>query len=413
MTDKFKRGKSLETSKPKIGGGNERPRLSDVFKTFEWPKKPKFVRLRLVGGITSYAYRWFEVKTKDGGKATFPIQRLNWDAEAETYDSTKKDPFAKIPGRDDVKYYMNALIRDIQENYNHKKASKKFTKKELKTGFKEIESDSETPFEALRMPPSLVQKIQELADLNKVTDKKSGKKITKDVSDEKYGIDLEIKFDSSKKGGDMYAIQKAERTPLTDEEKEYLLQPIFDAVQPMSLEEALEEVKRLKKSVIVPEGSEAASDDPDDEDEDYDDEDDDEPAKKKGKGKDKSAKGKKKAKDEDDDDDEDDEDDEDSDDDDEDDSDEDSDDDSDDDDNDDKPVKGKKGKSKKSDEDDDGDEDEEEEDDEDDDDDEPKSKKSKSKSKVNKKSRGKKKSKDDDDDDLDDLDEDEDEDDDE
>lgn len=278
------------------------------------------------------------------------------------------------PAQYDYKWYAQAIVRDLQASAPRKQS--KHTKQEQKTGKKEMGSESWTPVQAIPLTNSLAGRIKELGERNihQVKDKKSGKKSQQQfqVNHPKYGCDIEIKYNPKKSPADRYTIERGEHTPLTEDEKGYLIwdfdncEEIYDLLGRLNEADALADFKKMD----VLGGGEDADDDNDDDD----DEDGMALGKKKKGGKDKKRRSV------DDDEDEDD-------------------------DEDDRPSKSKKAKPSKSKRLLDDDEDDEDEDDEDD---RPskkkkssKDKKSSSKDKKSSKVKSKKSSKDDDDEDED------------
>lgn len=435
-----KQGQGIDLGDYKGNNSRNKPRIDDLITLYKWPVK-KWTTARLYGPFYSYAGYWVKTKNKEGKPTRFFVECPSWDSATQRQDNTIYDPWRDqmeaerdLANEDKniqfvVHYYINAIIRSNQDNRPGKAV--KPSKSEAKSGFKEKDSDSWTPVGAIRFPRGVVGKLQEFKALNVQENKKTGNMEPFHVTDPKYGCDIRVYYDPDKAPADQYQLQpKDKRSPLTEEEKEYLVWDLSNLVEVSDEDEVarnfeswatrngVETMAAAKKSAkkkakdedLKKKKGRKVEDDEDDEDfddedeTDFDDEDEDEDEKPAKKGK-KAAKGKgKKSKD----DDEDDED--------EDDDDLDEDDEEDDEDEDDEPkskksAKGKKaakGKSKKSrDEDaDDDDEDEDEDEDEDDDDEDEKPSKSKKAAKG-------KKSKKSDDDDEDDFDDEDDEDDDE
>jgi hypothetical protein len=375
---KFKSTKTFDDAK---SGGDRAPRVSDLIETVNFPAG-EWITLRFVGPAVSYGIHWIETMKKDGGKVSFPTVCLAYDPETEETDSTHECPWCDSDSekiRFSPDYYSNAIVRGLQEDEPSKKT--KPTAKEEETGFKEKGSKTWTPARGVRLTRTLIRELKKLGALNRVKNKKTGETKAYPLSHPKFGCDVNVMYDPTEKTpSKKYMIQKGERTPLTDEEQEYLLWKIEEMQHPMSLKDANKEFERWAEKMDVKKKGKAKDDDDEDDDEDSDDEDeDDEPKSKKGA---KKPVKKGKAKDDDDEDDDEDSDDE---------------DDDLDDDEDEKPKKGakkvdKKAKGKKSSKDDDDDEDDDLDDDEDD---EPKSKKKPAK-------KGKAKDDEDEDDDLDD-----------
>lgn len=373
----------FSTIKPKQAGRKDEVKIDDVLGIFKFPEG-EFAEVRFIPGpILALKQHWIKIR---GGKDKREIKVPRWciafDPATEGPNG-KKCPYCELSTGQDgaqqesIKYYANAIIRDMQENEPRKKVAP--SKEERKSGFIQAGSKAFTPIRVVALTPTLAQKLQDLEQLNMHKDKKTSKKKSFPLSHPVYGKDVSIKFDNSKAGSDKYNVVPGEKTKLTDEEKEYLvwnLNPdVLDKLGLKSEKEAKEDFKRM--DVI-------GGDEPED-----DDDDDDSGGRRLGaKGK-KAAKGKGKSRDDDEDD-------------------------EDDDDEDDRPSKKSKAKkpSRFDDDDDEDDDDDDSDDDEDDDDDDRPSKKSKSKGKKPSKGKGKKSSFDDDDDDDDDEDDDDDDDDD-
>lgn len=353
--------KGFSDIKPRTNA--DKPRMEELVDLLDLTKRnKKWVNLRFVpADMLPNAVHWIEIiGSKSKEKVTIPKNCTGFNMETE--DHTVDDcPYCQQGLRLSVVYYANAIVRSEQEKLPSDYQDS-YTKAERKSGFKDRESSSHTPVKVVRLPSSLAQKLQGLKDLN-VRKGKDGQKKTYDITDPKYGADVNIKFDNSASGADKYQVQLADKTELTEEELGYLVWELNPSlIQVESYADAKSELKRMD----LVGGQKKGKDDDDDED--------DEP---KG-GKSKSSKSSKKHVDDDDDDD---------------------DLDIDDDMDDDEPKSKSKSKSgakdkakSKSKHDDDDDDDL----DLDDDEDEPKSKKSSSKSKA--------KSKHDDDEDDDDLD---------
>lgn len=423
----------MDDAKPKAGRRDSK-RLEDVVDLLKLPSG-KWVKVRILPkDIICVPQHWINILTAKT-KKVIPVPKICLAIDPTTGEHYKdaECPFCEVDEKEpNSSFLMLVLSRNEQEDAPSKI---KMTKSEKKTGIKDPDSDSWTPVKVLRATGGLMEKMQELKSLNTHKDKKTGKKKSYSIQHERYGRDVNIKFDANAKGADKYQVNMGDKSPLTEEELAYLVpdltpEPILKELGLLNLKEAKAELKRMD---IVHEGEDVGDEDEDDEDdedlgkkkkkkgkddkkgkkskkkdededdeddEDSDDDEDDEDDEPKSKSKKSKSKGKKSKKDDDDEDeDDDDEDDEDS-------------DDEDDEDDDDEPKskksksKSKKSKSKKRDDDDEDEDEDSDDDDEDDDDESPKSKKSKSK-KSSKKSK-----KDDDDDDEDEDDEDEDDDDD-
>ena len=401
MAQAQKRGKSWAEVKP----SNMRAKYSDLYERFKIPNPPEFARVRLLGDVYELIIHWVPTKTKQGADSAYPVlcRKNNGDAE--------KCACCAAGIKEQRVYLVHAIIRDEQEDRPAKSAPIPEGTEFRKPGDKWW-----SPVRVLQLPGGAIARIQRLGERNTVADE-GGKAF--DISHPKYGRDLTIALDPNQTGSGMYEIQKEDRSPLTKEERKYLLydlDSVYDYVEDnaeimrnlaSSYErgtltedncdlEALhkllvkfgldsdvdddddDEEERPSKSKKGGKGKKRSRDEDDDDEDDLDDEDDEEeerPAKKA-----KSSKSKKRSRDEDDEDDED--------------LDDDDLDDPEEDDEDEKPRKSKKSKPK-----DEDDEDDEDDDLEDEDEEEPRKS---SKSKKGGKSKKRSRDEDEDDDDLED-----------
>lgn len=368
----------MDWSKDKLGG-DRAPMLKDKVEMLDLPDGGDFKEVRMIGPSKRVAKHLLPVFKQDGSpvmkngqQVKIPKVCLAYNAKTNEYEG--KCPYCDIdPSTPKIEVHTNVLDREIQADFNAKKKDKLRSKKETKKR-EMVEgewhvadgkgSKNLTPVRYMIIKSSVGGKISDYTALNKKKNKE-GKTKVYPPNHPKYGFDMNMKFDKSKAGSEMYSCVKADRTELSEEELDYLLWNL-DEDAPEEMKVAKKEAESFAKRMKA--GAKAAGESDDDEDDDDD-----------KKSKSKKSKGKKNdAEDDnwgDDDDFEDDDD-----------------------------KKSKKSKSKKSSKSDDDDEDEEE-DDEDD-------RKSSKKSKKDKKSKSKSKKSDDWDDDEDEEDDDADDDDD-
>lgn len=248
------------------------PRVDELVDLFTPTKK--FQLIRFVGDVFSDMTYWIEIDTANG-ITRVPKKSLSYDPDTDTMDSSKEDPYLDLPNtiQQQKYYYVNAIIRDLQDDEPRKKGEK--TKQEKKTGFKEKGSAAWTPIRVVRLTPGVVTRLQALREINQHRVK--GKKQSFDLTDPQYGCDIYISFDKdSKSVSDKYKLNKGETTKITKEEAEYLQYDLSKIQCCETLEVAIKEAENLRNKC------------PDIEDED---EDDITPKKKKSsKGKDKKSK---------------------------------------------------------------------------------------------------------------------------
>jgi hypothetical protein len=301
----------------------------------------EFLAIRIISGLIGTKTHWVALEGKDDGIFSVPKPCLSYDPATLRHDEDITCPYCQAeewfkehdikvkagkmegnPARSSVEYICNAIPRELQEDIKPK-----ITKEEeAESGIIQKGSKSKTPVRVIRLTPGLVAKIKDIQKLNvhrvKFKDKDTGKVVEErkamPIYHPKYGQDINIKFnDKAKSPGDYYAVQRDDKTPLTEEELEYLKWDIeaWPFVNEADTEsEAESEIRKFKGKHWdrYRKHSKIQKDEDYDEDDDIDDEDDededDEPRSKKSKSKQKSSKAKAKSSRHDDEDDEDDED---------------------------------------------------------------------------------------------------------
>lgn len=195
----------------------------------------KAVVLRLFGPVMSVGKYWVSTKKRDGKKGQFPIGCSSWDPMQGTRDPNKDDPWRDYEQKEydegvprnehkvrfSVDYFCNAIIRSLQERRPRDIAEP--TDEERKTHFKNKDSDSWTPVRVVKLPLSVLDKIQKYKAMNVVRSKKTGRTATFDLTHEKFGCDITVMYDEKAAGAMKYTVNKDSRTPLTEEELNYLV----------------------------------------------------------------------------------------------------------------------------------------------------------------------------------------------
>ena len=411
----------FDNARPSVGGNNSQ-KLEELFELLKLNNK--WVQLRILpkteaneNPMISLKQHWIDIiGSKSRKEVRIPKMCVGHDSLT---DQTGDCPYCDLGNNPTHFYLVNVLVRSLQEDAP---AKQRRTAEEKKSGFKEVGSDSWTPIRVLRVPSSLMLKIQGLKDLNKHSIK--GEKKAFNVNHVKFGADIMLKHDKNAKGSDQYQVQLADKGALTEEELGYLVWRLDDSVAAAMGQEtvaaAKKEIGKMEFAGDYDVGGDSDEDDDDDADmgkkkksaagkskskakgkasSDYDDEDDDDEEDEAPRGKSKSKpapKGKKRPADDEDD--------------------EDDDFDMGDDDEEDEAPRGKskakpapKGKKRPADDEDEDDDDEYDDDDNEDDDDEDDAPRGKSKAKSKPAPKGKKRPVDEDDYDDEDDDEDDDE----
>ena len=260
--------RGFDNINPNANSRGDKLKPEEIWDLFKFTDHSGYVSVRfLPTDILPVKTHWIKILAgKDKKEIKIPKICISFDPDNEAVALDDTDcPYCKLSQGQDgscqtsTAYYANVIVRDLQEDMPRKLPP--HTKGEKETGYKDIKSRSWTPVRVVRLPAGLAGKIQEMRERNK--DKKGN---MYPVSHEEYGIDIAIKFDDSKSGTDKYQIDKEDRTPLDDEELEYLTYDLsvecIDMLGRENQEQADTEFKRLD---IVGE------DEIDEEDEDEDD----------------------------------------------------------------------------------------------------------------------------------------------
>lgn len=261
---------SSDLSSVYVGGGEKNKTSLNPADVVDLQKLPdgKYLCVRLLGGVMVTGSYWVTTLKRDKSKGQFNTGCCSWDPVNRRQDDSIEDAWrdferelveAGVPRQDRIVrfatgYYMNAIIRSIQDDEPSRKP--KATEEEIESGFKDKDSNTWTPVRVLSLPVSVLDQIQKLKSINTARVKsKTGSVQTKafDINHPKFGCDVMIMYDSSKAGAAKYSVQKGDRTPLTDEEKEYLpydLDKLFIEIDPSDIQKDFEGWKRRNKTLI-------------------------------------------------------------------------------------------------------------------------------------------------------------------
>ena len=259
--------RGFDNINPNANSRGDKLKPEEIWDLFKFTDQSGYVSVRfLPTDILPVKTHWIKILAgKDKKEIKIPKICISFDPDNEAVALDDTDcPYCNLSQGQDgacqtsTAYYANFIVRDLQEDMPRKLPP--HTKSEKETGYKDIKSRSWTPVRVVRLPAGLAGKIQEMRERNK--DKKGN---MYPVSHEEYGIDIAIKFDDSKSGTDKYQIDKEERSPLDDEELDYLTYDLsvecIDMLGRESQEQADTEFKRLD---IV--GEDEIEDDEDEED---------------------------------------------------------------------------------------------------------------------------------------------------
>jgi hypothetical protein len=286
----------------KSNNRDRRPRMSDMVSTYEFPAN-KWVTLRVLPGIHPEAMYWVKTKKRDGKMTKFPTPCPSFDPATQQRDSTKYDPWRDLQSKErelvqakklekdatkvqfSVKYWMIAIDRAAQKRMGN---GPKPTRAELKSGFKDKDSDTLTAKTCINVSSMLAEKLKGLKELNLVESSKTGNTKMFAVNDLKFGRDVRVKYNPEAPPAAQYEVAMAEkRSPITEEEMDMLS---WDLDTALAVEFNDKEVKadfeswasrngvKLSKKAAAQDEEDGDGDEDEDEDEDgegddFDDED--------------------------------------------------------------------------------------------------------------------------------------------
>jgi hypothetical protein len=201
---------------------NKNINIAELVGLMQFPKN-RFVQIRLLDKPwLAMAQHWIEIiGAKSEKQVKIPKTCLAFDNENDEFN--KDCPYCELTGENKVPrkvYYVNAIIRDLEDNMPSTRSRP--TVKEKNSGHIEgLDSKSWTPVKVIRLTPSIVQKIQDLSQLN--VHKIKGVRTQVNVADDDYGMDINIKYDPDATGTDKYNVQVVGgSTPLTEQQRAYL-----------------------------------------------------------------------------------------------------------------------------------------------------------------------------------------------
>ena len=201
--------------------GNDNKSYMDVIDLHKFD--PEWSAIRLVGSVFPIRQHWIPVQTK-GGKKNFSRVCL------KTLDPSAHCPYCEAGFKTSSIFLHNAIIRSIQED---KPENKKKLRIPEGQEFRKKGDTFWSPVRVVQLPSTIASKIKSFTKINKVK-AKSGAIKCFDVNHPKYGTDLLISFDGDKAGTAKWDVQKDVRSPLTQEEMDYLLYDldlVYDCIE--------------------------------------------------------------------------------------------------------------------------------------------------------------------------------------
>ena len=299
------------SSQNRQSGRENKPRIYEEMDFYQFPPN-KWISMRAMGPIHSYAEGWMKVKKKDKTiSKPFPKLCLDYNPKTQKYDrNTKKDKNGKrkvveiCPYRKGGLYIAqsfieNFIIRDLQKDEPRRKAKpqKSESRPQEMLGekwyIKKMGSDTWTPARVIRIPSSLGDQLASLEELNV----HNGKSYP--LNHPRYGMDVKIRYNPKGTGSGKWSVQVGKATRLKEEELKY---PIYKLDVPSLVPETKEEAEKnwetLKDRIYLEDKdgknkkkSKSKGDDDDDDDDDLE-----EKKSRRSKSKSKSSKSSKSSK---------------------------------------------------------------------------------------------------------------------
>lgn len=233
-------GKARDMDEVPTGQGDKGKKPVDLVEVVEL-KNQKFTAIRPFGPIYSYGGHWINGKAKkDGAPIKFYTPCAAWDQEENKRKGTYGSEYCawckheqyQYENREtlDQKDKISRFAQDHWQNVIQRSIQKKGppgdagdpTKKEVKSGFKDKDSDTWTPVRAMRYSQNLLQQVQELKQLNN-QENENGELQSFGVGHPKCGCDVQIMKDEAKPPAQYYSVQKGDPSPLKKSEKSYLI----------------------------------------------------------------------------------------------------------------------------------------------------------------------------------------------
>lgn len=210
-------------------------RVSDLVEVYDKKNySNKWQAIRLVGPITSNCMHTVKCQGKDPTKPIlFFSDCLNYNRETGDFEDNNC-PYCQVGVPKSIKFYQNAIIRELENNPPANKGERTPFEKEVrelgdnKFYVKENkETSSWTPVRMVELPKSLAGKLHNIEVLNFYKDPETGERHSASPSDLRYGVDLFITYKpDSNDPKEKYDIQRdadSGKTPITKEmRKEYL-----------------------------------------------------------------------------------------------------------------------------------------------------------------------------------------------
>lgn len=217
-------------------------RMSDLVEVYDKNNyKNSQKRVRLLGPVVSQCWHSVQCERRkdDSGNAPkgmsadfwFYVPCLNYNPHTMQYED-HDCPFCKAKVPSQIRYYTNAIIRDLEDTAPANKGVRTEEEKiakflgENKFYLKESkETPAFTPVRVLEIPRSMTSKLKNIESTNYYMDE-NGRRVNAKLCDLQYGVDLFFFYNPDKEPANMYDVVRdvdSGKTPISKEYRRELL----------------------------------------------------------------------------------------------------------------------------------------------------------------------------------------------
>lgn len=240
----------------RFNSNSKAPRL-DALLPIKKLKSGVFYKFRFVGPYYSFAEHWIPIRTKEG--RIVKIRKLCLAYDHKTGEFTRKCPYCDLAADTPrVHILQNAIDRKAQRNEPKNKPKPLKSESKLQTlswddskieyYIKDKDSETWTPVEPIKLSSNPSKSIANYASLNRKTMKNGMEKVFPPEHD-RYGFDIQIKYDENQNPSDQYFVAKEKRNSLSDEEMDY---PVYNlhVEDPEPYKEAKKNADSLAERIV-------------------------------------------------------------------------------------------------------------------------------------------------------------------
>ena len=241
-------------------------RMSDLVEVYDKNNyKNSQKRVRLLGPVVSQCWHTVQCERRkdDNGNTPkgmsadfwFYVPCANYNPKTMQYED-HDCPFCKAKVPASIRYYTNAIIRDLEDTAPANKGIRTEEEKvakflgENKFFLKESkETQAFTPVRVLEIPRSLTSKLKNIESTNYYMDE-NGRRVNAKLCDLQYGVDLFFFYNPDKEPANMYDVVRdvdSGKTPISKEYRRELL--LWDITKTPEID--VEAVKSSFKNVAA------------------------------------------------------------------------------------------------------------------------------------------------------------------